>query len=188
MVRIKMPLHLFVLSASNEDDKNNGSTHASEDTWVVFKNPTDANGNTLANATLIYKDAGGTEHKVSLNSEVEVPLDRLSTVKLQAPSNYSGTIKLNEIIRTLDYDEDPSDNTTNGPKDTFNRTLTIDTDPATDGIIVSIAQSKGIEDAGRNADGTVTVQSIDSAMQNPDLAKRPIVLHASVKNARYGWL
>ena len=159
----------FTLSTSNEDDKNNGSTHASEDTWVVFSDVKDGNGNALSGALIQYTVSGQT-HTSSLNAEVEVPLDVLDTVKIKAPDNYAGTMTLTQTLRTLDHDEDNT-SMTEGPTDSLTATLAINVDPAIDHTTISIAQSKGLEDAGRNADGTVDDSSAANGITLKALVK-----------------
>ncbi len=149
----------FVLSASNEDDKNNSSNpYASEDTWVEFHSVRDSSGTILTDAQIMYNN-GSIDVIKTLNAPVQIPIEYLNTVKFKAPDNYSGTVKVDMTLGTLDHDED-NPNSTNGPVNSLTSTLQMDVDPAVDPIIVAIAQSNGLEDAGRNPNGTIDASSV----------------------------
>jgi len=167
---------LFKPFASNEDDENStNNIHGSEKTKIVFNNVTDgANNNpsAIANAQLSYIDSNNNTYTLSLNSDAEVALEYLDSVKIKAPNNYSGTLAIDMHVKAQDFDEDT--NIASSISNSKISTLTINIDPDPDGTVVSIAQSKGDEDMGRESDGRITSGTNRSA-------KDGIVLHVSVK-------
>ena len=160
--------------ATNEDDENNGSIHGSETTTIIFNHATD--GGTpavaLSNVQLQYTDSAHIKHTFSLNTDVEVPLKYLDSVEIKGPHDYSGVINIDMKVRTQDHDENNASQS-GGVEESPVSTLTIQIDPVKDAVTQSVSDSKGLEDAGRNADGTVSTAS----------AAGGIVINASVKSA-----
>ncbi len=149
----------FALLASNEDDVTLGG-HGSEDTTITFENLRDSSDTALSGAELQYSTDGGVTWVVeSLNVAVEIPMEYLNTVQIKAPESRSGDIKVDMTISTLDHDEDDSSITVEA-LDSIQSTLTIHVDPTTDELVVAIAQGSGDEDAGREADGTLSAAGV----------------------------
>ena len=164
----------FVLSASNEDDESVGG-FGSEVTTIVFDNirhleHNDNDGvNSIENAietsinkaVIQYTNSDGNIVTKTINAgdSIEVPLDRLDSVKLLPPPQFAGSLRLDMKVVTEDFDED--DGASAGKETSSTSELTIMyIDPvAEEALVFGIAQSVGYEDDGRNPDGSTDVDT-----------------------------
>ncbi|MBU3014088.1 VCBS domain-containing protein, partial [Poseidonibacter lekithochrous] len=132
----------FGLSLTNED---------SVETTTVLFSPKDGSGADLIGTTFTYD--GGTTVFTYNGTAIEIPSSELANLQVKAPAEYSGKLVLTTEIKSIDYDDDSSDpedaDTQTSPGDT----LTIVVNPVADAVTLSIKQSFGNEDAGRDDDG-----------------------------------
>jgi len=165
----------FLLSASNEDDQNSGATYASEVTTVVFDNirwleynSADVNNPTehsVDEAVIKYTDTStGTEVTATINAgvDIEIPLDSLASVELLPPPEFAGSLRVDMKVVTEDFDEDTNISAGKETSSTSELTIMYIDPQAEEALVFGIAQSVGVEDDGRNADGTVDAASAAS--------------------------
>ena len=158
----------YLLDAANEDALVNvdGTTnpYGSEETFVVFTNVKYFNGTTEVTptgATFIKYNDGSADKELQFSGtgEVRVPLEFLDTVEIRGAQDFSGTLKVDTYVQNQDLGEDPSE-TAGALENSSVSTLVINVNPVPEvNPSVSINNLSGLEDAGRNADGTIDASS-----------------------------
>ena len=172
---------------SNSDLTMNGdftyTTHGTEDTWYAlnsdsfeFKTPwsnEDTDEQTFALLTPIlvggaesvigsqfsYFDGTTTIAQTYVGTPIEIPIAYLDTVQFKAAPNVSGTFEIDVQAKTIDID--PDNSATNTQISGLATLSNIIIDPVGDLVTLAIQQQQanGLEDAGRNPDGTVDAAS-----------------------------
>ena len=154
----------YVLDAANEDALVNadGTTnpYGSEETFVVFSNAQyfdGPNAISVGGATFVKYNDGTSDKELQISGagEVRVPLEFLDTVQIRAARDFAGTFKVDTYVQNQDLGEDASE-TAGSLENSAVSTLVINVNPVPEvNPSVSINNLSGLEDAGRNADGTI---------------------------------
>ena len=111
----------------------------------------------LIGAKFIYTDAFGVENILTVTNNstgVDIPIEFLDSLAFIAPSNKDGTFKIKMQAKTIDHDED-NHNITN-TQISGESFLTISVNAVADIVTIKTAQSKGLEDAGRDSSGNTS--------------------------------
>ncbi len=151
----------FSLSATNEDDQDT-NPYGSEETFVVFSNAVsiDQDFNIVPLDNVLIK-FNGVEYPLSILGQVKVPIEYLNTVEIKAPANFAGTLAVETVVQSQDFDEDT--NIAGSLENSEVEYLVINVLPVAESTLsVSISQSVGNEDSGRDALGNISSLSAQS--------------------------
>ncbi|MDD2653025.1 MAG: VCBS domain-containing protein, partial [Sulfurimonas sp.] len=157
------------------------STHGTEDTWYPlstdgfdFKTPwsnedTDEETYAILDPTLSggaesiigsqFKYNDGTDDIIITynGTPVEIPMAYLDTVEFMPAPNVSGRFDISVQAKTIDTDPETGTTVTSTSGSATLSNLVID--PVGDQATITIQQARGLEDAGRNPDGSVDAAS-----------------------------